>query len=67
MVIKKHLLIKRCLNINGAGNENRTRIFAMARRHNSRYTIPAQVCLLYQIILKKAILFLKKIKFFIYL
>ena len=26
----------------GAGNENRTRIFAMARRHISRCTIPAQ-------------------------
>lgn len=48
----------------GAGNENRTRIFAMARRYNSRYTIPANVIILYQIFKLKARVFYKKIKFF---
>lgn len=41
--IKKvqHLKVSdQCIS-NGAGNEDRTRIFALARRHNSHYTIPA--------------------------
>ena len=45
---------------NGAGNEDRTRILAMARPHNSHYTIPAstKAHIFYQIIFEIASIFL---------
>ena len=36
------------LNSNGASNGIRTRIFALATRHNSPYTIPASINIIQQ-------------------
>ena len=40
------LIVSRLVYYYGAGNRNRTGIFAMARRYNSRYTIPASNALI---------------------
>ncbi len=46
----KKTSLKAMAFLNGASEENRTPISALARPHINHYTTPAYVCIIYQII-----------------